>query len=265
MIYDCFVFNDEYDLLEIRFNILKEFVDRFVVVEGNRDFKGKEKELRFPGFRKKLEAWDDKIIYVVVDDFPEYESTWQYEYWQRNGIGLGLKGLNEDDIVIISDVDEIPNPELLKDEYIENLESSMVLAQLFSNFYLNYIDVTEHAWYGSVILPFKDFLSAQESRNLAIKLRNNFEANNVIQNGGWHFSFLGGIEAIRHKLRTYTHQEYNIKEYEDDEVLLNSIKKGESIFHKKDYKFKVVPMDDRFPDYIMNNLSKFKHLILEAK
>lgn len=263
MIYDCCVIHDEIELLEIRFNILNDVVDKFVLVEGNKNFMGKSKALNFPVFKDRFKPWESKIIYIAVDEFPEYESTWQYENWQRNGINLGLKECIEDDIIIISDVDEIPNPEVLKNLSLDNLDTEMVFAQMFSNYFLNYIDISENAWYGSVIVPFKDFISAQEHRNLAIKFRQKPDEKFVIKNGGWHFSFLGGIDAIRHKLKTYAHQEYNIDQYENDEVLFDAIKKGESIFHKKNFRFKSVTIDDSFPEYIVKNIDLFKNYILE--
>lgn len=263
MIYDCFMFHDEIDLLEIRFNILDDVVDKFVIVEGARTTTGKIKKLNYPRFRDKFEVWKEKIIYVFIDDYPPFESTWQYELWQRNGIGQGLKGCSENDIIIISDVDEIPNPHILKNRNFENFDSEMVFAQMFANYYLNYIDISDNAWYGSVIVPFKDYISAHEHRNLAIKFRKKPDEKYVITNGGWHFSFLGGIEAIKHKLKTYTHQEYNIQKFENEEVLLKAIKKGKSIFHKKDYRFKPVTIDNRFPEYIRNNIDKYNEYILK--
>lgn len=264
MIYDCFMFHDEMDLLEIRFNILDDVVDKFVIVEGARTTTGKIKKLNYPRFSDKFEVWKEKIIYVSIDDYPPFESTWQYELWQRNGIGQGLKGCCNDDLIIISDVDEIPNPDILKNIVLDNLESEMVFSQMFFNYYLNYIDVSGNTWYGSVIVPFKYYTNAQEHRNLAIKFRKKADNNNLVYtNGGWHFSFLGGIEAIKHKLKTYGHQEYNIQQFESEEVLLEAIKRGKSIFHKKDYRFKPVTIDNRFPEYISKNIDRYNDYILK--
>jgi beta-1,4-mannosyl-glycoprotein beta-1,4-N-acetylglucosaminyltransferase len=107
-IYDCFSYWDEDLLLDLRLNILNEYVDYFVIVEGNKTWQNNPKKLRFnidkfPNFKK-------KIIYVPVEDMPDGDDPYLRENFQRNCILRGLKYSSDDDLIIISDLDEIPNP-----------------------------------------------------------------------------------------------------------------------------------------------------------
>ena len=122
-IFDCFQFFNEEHIAEIRFNILNEFVDTFVIVESTVDHQGKKKQLRFD--KNKYQKFKNKINYIVVDDTPENikkphrggESL--VEQHQRNSIMKGLRKANDDDLIIISDVDEIPDLNKL-DEFNKN-------------------------------------------------------------------------------------------------------------------------------------------------
>src|SRR5947208_2297917 len=114
MIYDCFTFFNELDLLEIRLNVLTEIVDRFVLVEAHQTHQGEHKPLYFAENRARFHRYNDKIIHVVVDGFPpDAVSPWDRENHQRNCIARGLAGARLGDTVLISDADEIPRPELI--------------------------------------------------------------------------------------------------------------------------------------------------------
>ena len=112
MIYDCFSYLDEDLLLNLRLNILNKYVDYFVIVEGNRTWQNNSKELKFD--IKKYEKFKDKIIYIKVTDFPDGRDPYLRENHQRNSILKGLINSKDQDIIIISDLDEIPNPEVIK-------------------------------------------------------------------------------------------------------------------------------------------------------
>ena len=102
--YDCFIYNNEDLILDIRFNILNQYVEKFVLVESRVDHQGNKKKLNFD--KKKFKEFENKIEYLVVDNFPNDFSSWQRENYQRNYISEGLKNAKEDDYIIISDVDE---------------------------------------------------------------------------------------------------------------------------------------------------------------
>ena len=108
MIYDCFSYWDEDLLLDLRLKILNKFIDYFVIVEGNKTWQNNPKELRFD--LNKFKKFRDKIIYIPVTDLPDGDDPYLRENFQRNSILKGLKNAKPDDIIIISDLDEIPNP-----------------------------------------------------------------------------------------------------------------------------------------------------------
>ena len=111
-IYDCFSYWDEDLLLDVRLNIMNKFVDYFVIVEGNKTWQNNPKKLRFDS--NKFKKFKDKIIYVPVEDMPDGDNPYVRENFQRNCISRGIKDAEEIDLIIISDLDEIPNPFLLK-------------------------------------------------------------------------------------------------------------------------------------------------------
>ena len=134
MIYDCFTFFNELDLLEIRLNILNDVVDKFVLVEATKTFSGKDKPLYYEQNKKRFAKFQDKIIHVIVDDFPKPDDKTQdvafmMESYQRNAILWGLKSAKDNDVVIIADLDEIPNPETVyegakKEIFVNSYERS---------------------------------------------------------------------------------------------------------------------------------------------
>ena len=162
-IYDCFQFFDEEHILDLRFNILDEFVDFFVIVESTINHQGVEKKLNF--HKDKFKKFDKKIIYVVVDDTPEHlikshvggESL--VEQHQRNSLMKGLKNSHDSDLVILSDVDEIPD--LNKIGLFERKNKYAVFSQKMYGYKINLLNETESNWHGSKICLKKDFKSPQ--------------------------------------------------------------------------------------------------------
>ena len=120
MIYDCFTFFNELDLLEIRLNVLNDVVDKFVLVEATTTFSGTPKPLYFNENKKRFDKFASKIIHVIINDTPIQPKTiigeyWSWEFFQRNAIVRGLVNCKETDTILISDLDEIPNPNQIKD------------------------------------------------------------------------------------------------------------------------------------------------------
>ncbi|MBO6167304.1 MAG: hypothetical protein J6P13_03005 [Kiritimatiellae bacterium] len=115
MIYDCFSFFNELDILEIRLNALKDVVDRFVLVEAVKTHSGQPKKLYFEENKDRYKPFLDKIIHVIVDNephlpekCPKLTAAWAYENHQRNVIVRGLARIGADDVLLISDLDKIP-------------------------------------------------------------------------------------------------------------------------------------------------------------
>jgi len=267
-IYDCIIYFDENFLLDIRFNILDKFVDYFVVVESNRTWQNNSKKFNFD--LKKFEKFSHKIIYIKVEDMPGGNNPWIRENFQRNCIERGLLSASNDDLIIISDADEIPNP--LKIYEFNPKRKYCVLEQKFFYYKLNLLNRTHPNWYGSKICVKKYLKSPQWLRNLKIKKRplwriDKVKLNYVIVDGGWHFSNLKSPQELLYKYK-------NLCEYKDDHVFFNSIDEKfldqrviqYNIDNKLDiigrnFEYKKVNIDNSFPDYIYKNKKKFQNWI----
>ena len=274
MIYDCFTFFNELDLLEIRLNYLYDHVDKFVLVEMNKTFTELDKSFYFEENKMRYEKFLDKIIHIKVTDIPErtndleYFRTWQIESHQREAIMRGLDNAKDEDIIIISDLDEIPSV-----ESIETFDSGIrVCAQAMMNFYLNNQNQTNSLWIqGTRICRFSELLNPEaiDIPYLGIYFTKpgttqymRYHKGDIFLHGGWHFSYLGGVDAIITKLKSYSHTELNIEKFNNKERIAQRIKEGRDLFDKEDV-FKPIPIDDSFPEYIVQNQEKYKHLILD--
>lgn len=280
MIYDCFTFFNELDLLEIRLNTLAPVVDRFVIAEATRTHRGQPKELLFEKNRERFAAFADKITYVVVDDLlPEEEISkdafnfaWVNENRQRNALARGLKDLRDDDVILVSDLDEIPRPEKISEAVCLARQGEVVrFVQDLFVYYANFKDYRSPRWsLGTVAISWKNFLVgealdrvacdrytvASECAGRCIQKVRFLEPTRRIANGGWHMSYLGGAEAIKRKLRSFPHVEAAALESKVDERL----KAGLDVLGgcRNDFG---VPLDDTFPRCLVENQEKFAHLI----
>jgi beta-1,4-mannosyl-glycoprotein beta-1,4-N-acetylglucosaminyltransferase len=205
-VYDCFIFYNELDLLEYRLNVLESVVDYFVIVESTLTFTGEPKELYYSQNKDRFSRFN--IIHIVVDDFPFQtvnvlnEEQWKNERFQRNCITRGLLSASPDDVIIISDIDEIPNPSI----DFKSITELYSLEQHF--FYYTLHNRMDHLWYFPKVLPFKLITTCDEIRNTSAK---------VIQNGGWHLSYFGNVDFVKNKIKNFSHQEFN------NEKVLNNI------------------------------------------
>jgi beta-1,4-mannosyl-glycoprotein beta-1,4-N-acetylglucosaminyltransferase len=256
LVYDCFTFFNELDLLEIRLNVLFEAVDKFVLVEADRTFTNKEKPFYFDENKEKYKQFSNKIIHIKIVDYPETKNAWDMEHYQRNQIVRGLIGCSLDDTVLIADIDEIPNPEIIMD-YKRNGKDVCALEQIFFYYYLNYQKCIDKYWYFAKIARYYEIFS---NNNTPQKIRMENDTK-TIKNGGWHFSYLGGVEAIKYKIQSFAHQEYNNENYINNKIE-NKLKLGFDIFDRKDYRFIPVKITRKsHPQYIIDNKHKYAHLI----
>ena len=267
MIYDCFTFFNELDLLEIRLNTLNDVVDRFVLVEATRTHSNQPKPLVFARNSDRFKPFLHKITHIVVDDYPEFETAWSYENHQRNCINRGLENCDDNDRIMISDADEIPDP--LK--VLEHKDDSgiMVFQQLPYYYYINHYHLQLATWPGTKMVSYRDFqhgLDHVENYGLYLpkKLNQGTTATKIriykdavpIPDGGWHFTYLGGLERVREKIQAFSHEEYNLPEFTD----LRSIEKrirGAFTSHR----LIGVEIDETYPAYLRNNKERYAHLI----
>jgi beta-1,4-mannosyl-glycoprotein beta-1,4-N-acetylglucosaminyltransferase len=140
-IYDCFPFYNELDLLELRLTELYDYVNYFVLVEANSTHQGNPKPYYFEENKERYAQWADKIIHIKVDDMPNHSDAWVNEAHHRNQIVRGLADADADDLVVISDLDEIVRPAAL--EYMKSSNQSIfALRMSLHNFKFNYMRVT---------------------------------------------------------------------------------------------------------------------------
>ena len=276
MIYDCFSFFNELDLLEIRLHELDSVVDRFVLVEATKTFQQEDKPLNYLENKARFKHFESKIIHVVVEDFPGFfakfrkPTAWDISNFQKNQITRGLEGCKPDDIIIVSDLDEIPRAEKVK-EYSET-PGTKVFQQRCYSYYLNCqlescpdeLCVTKHNgmayWKGPVMDYYKNFKNAKEFRK-----RRNLVGDTYVQveEGGWHFTYLGGAESVMYKIKSLEHaseDKYKFDYLSDAQAVEKMLNEGRDLYGR-DHRYRFVEIDKSYPDYIRNNLSKFAHLI----
>ena len=269
MVYDCFIFFNELDLLELRLNELDSVVDKFVIVESTETFSKKKKKLYYSENKDRFSKFKDKIIHVVVSDSPERlssktesENRWAVEHFQRNCIERGLVSCKNKDVVLVSDIDEIPRVSAVK-EAVEllskNSKSIVSFRQRFFYYYLNGLCIEGNMlspWYGTTACCFGGFIGAEKMRHT--KNKNKLMLNDA----GWHFSYLGGADLIAYKIESFSHSEFDNNNIKNRDRIKDRVSKGIDLFDRPGRPRQIyVKIDESFPEYLKNNIEYFKHLI----
>ena len=259
-IFDCFLYNGENFILDIRLNILSGNISKFVIVESKYDHQGNKKKLKLN--LDDFASFKDKIIYLVIDRFPKNFTSWERENFQRNYLINGLHEADDNDYIIISDIDEIPN--LSKLITLKGHKYSVFEQRMFY-YKFNLLNKTNPYWYGSRICKKKFLKNPQWLRDQKIKIYPFWRFDkikwNIIKNGGWHFSFLMSPENIKSKLSSYAHFEYNNSKYNNLSTIKNAIDQHIDLFNRP-IKYEKVDFDHSFPEYILKNKQKFIEWIL---
>jgi len=268
-IIDCFNYFDEDMMLEIRLSTLFDYVDEFVICEATLDHAGNEKKLNFD--IKKFDKYEKKIKYIVINDLPKivksFKKNWHTAHardqFQRNALVRGLIDCDPNDIIMISDLDEIPNPKRISDFKEEDKYACFV--QVNYLFKLNLLNSSEPKWFGTRICRKKDLKSPQWLREIKSKKIPFYKFykpkfDKFIMDGGWHFSSVKSVEGIYKKLNSYSEQQFNNKKFKDMEGIKRKIEQKIDLFDRG-YHFKVVKIDQTFPKYIYKNVEKFKDFI----
>ena len=249
MIYDCFIFYNELELLELRLAELCSKVDKFVLVEAKKKFNGQEKPLFYLENQAQFARFNDKIIHVVVDDFPETSNAWVREITQRNAVLRGLDNARPDDITLISDVDEIP-----KIENIINGISETDIHHLKQRFFYYKFNLLRGFSSRAIACKFKNLsITPHEARML--------HSASLIEDAGWHFSYLMDELRISDKIQSFSHQEFNKEEYYNAEKIKDRVDNNQDLFGRKNKEMKIVELDSSFPSYLLNNMNKYKDFI----
>ena len=269
-IVDCFMYFDEDLMLEIRLNILNKVVDKFIICEATRDHAGNKKKLNFS--KKNFPKFEEKIEYIIVDDMPlnvkSYKKNWHENHirdqFQRNALNRGIERCDPEDLIMISDIDEIPDPEKIEKFDIKRKYACFLQKNFQSK--INLLNITDRFWAGTKICQKRFLKSPQWLRNIKTKKRPfwKFFADKqpqLIEDGGWHFSFLKKPVDIKLKINSYSHQEFNTPKFTDLKNIEERITKGQDLFNRS-IEYKVVKIDNNFPRYIIENQEKYKDWIV---
>jgi beta-1,4-mannosyl-glycoprotein beta-1,4-N-acetylglucosaminyltransferase len=254
MIYDCIPFFNELDLLELRMEELGDVVDRFVIVEATVTHAGTPKPLLFAENRARFEPWASRIIHVVVNDMPPGPDPWARERYQRDAIARGLTAAQQGDAIIVSDADEIPSADAVR-RWRQGHDARQ-FTQLFCYYWMNCVG---GFWAGSRIVPFHQLhrfagMSALRHTDLP-----------SLDNGGWHFSFLGGADAIRAKLAAYAHQDLNTPRYNAEVYLAAVTSLGLDLFGRGGMDFDFRDVDHRFPAAVSRHPERYRRYLCDAR
>ena len=234
---DCFTFYNELDILKFRLKELDDVTDHFIIVESNYTFSGKPKPFFFQDNIEIFKDYQQKIVHIVVEDMPNNGNAWKNEFHQRNCILRGLKTLTlePNDLVSITDVDEIPDSKTILDLKQKGLNSVASLNMDFYYYNLNTQYIGK--WTSAKIVPYKIFQrkSPQNIRDTAGKLMNR---------GGWHLSYFGDPSFIENKLKSFSHQELNHKRFTDLNVIAKRIESKQDLFGRSNIKFRHVEINE---------------------
>ena len=264
-IFVCFTFYDENFLVNSRFEILNDVVDYFVIVESKYDHQGKKKDINF---KLKNSKFRNKVRYIIHDE-KNLGSVkgWEAEKLQREKLFSGITDAENDDIILFSDSDEIPNPKLLKNLSLKN--KFAIFMQKFFVYKLNIYNEFESPWEGTRACKRKDLQNFTHLRKKIVKknlekpfwkfyLEKNIE---ILDEGGWHFNNLYDPETISQKLKVFPHKEYSSSSYTNIDNINRKIENLEDLFNRG-HKYEKVSIDNNYPKYILNNLNLFKNYIL---
>jgi beta-1,4-mannosyl-glycoprotein beta-1,4-N-acetylglucosaminyltransferase len=271
MIYDAFCFFNELDLLEFRLKLLYDHIDKFVICESNLTFSGHNKSYNYYDNISRFEKWNDKIIYLPieqdksnfffrdVDTYTPDNGPFKVEYEQRNALFYIREHLKDDDMILMGDLDEIPDPKI-----IDQLNSTsdykktgaISLSMLFHYYYTN-CQVIGHDryWNGTVVCNgryFKDHAPqyVRDKRNMYPR----------VPNGGWHFSYLGGIEKIKTKIRSFAHTEFNRPDILSDDNISQAIAEGKDILKRPGVSYSYVSLEE-YPSHLKEVMLQYPQFI----
>lgn len=275
MIIDTFIFYNELDLLNYRLNLLYDVVDYFVIVEATLTHSGKPKKLFFEENKESFSRFSDKIVHIVVTNLYENidtstnSETFKNEHLHRNSIDVGIQvienilsnknpqqKLGDNDLIIVSDADEIPDPITL--ESIKKSRRKNIFFSLQQKlYYYNLKNVVRVWWGSSKIIGYNVYV---KSCGRLPQIIRNFPSAQIPR-GGWHLSYFGDSDFIRTKLKSFAEQNFNNDETLQIEHIEECIENGKDVLNRTDGAFTIekCPIDknDYLPHKYELYLSKY--------
>ena len=276
-VFDVFPFFNELDLLEIRLNVLDPYVDFFVLSEGTKDFQGSDKVLYYKENKDRFEKFNHKIIHNIVEDNHTNLHAYDRDIFQKNNIkNVLLEHVSEDDAILFGDLDEVPNPDAVE-QLADFFESDVIyhFAQENCISYLNLVETTgliqamtpdfeygndRRRWLGTKVVgkPTLDKYTMTELRHWHSE-----DKNSRVFPGGWHWSYVGseGLsveERLIKKCECSSHPEINNEQIKSG---VSKVKENRDPIGRDYAQYKIVSIDESYPDYIVNNKEKFSYII----
>lgn len=264
-VYDCFPFFNELDVLEIRFKELADTVDYFVLVESNLSHSGKPKPYYFEESKDRFASWADKIRHIKVEDMPDTEDSWVREKFQRYCIERGLEDMAPEDVVIVSDCDEIPRAEIvnmIKED--ENDWDKYILYIPQYQYRLNYMKIFDRSKNANIMITRgRAFTNAQQEREYTFYWNQKPKDTVFVDHGGWHFTYLGDDEHAIQKIQNFAHTEtdtpdmvarHNIAWFVDNKYGHHGPRDQE--------RFEIVQIDDYYPTCITSDLERWQQWVV---
>jgi len=251
------MFLNEYDLLELRLSEHYDHVDKFIIVECDRTYTGIYKGFNLERHLARYSKWMDKIEYIKVEDSAPHAVSWDTEEWQRNQMNRGWEDVQADDVLLVSDLDEIIRPETL--QYIRNSDHGYYELYLPTCYFrFNYLNVKDH--YSKWAKAFRGYVCPGNGMRYSNGVPG--KTSIALHNAGWHFSWMGDEDFVRNKLKSFSHTELD-----NDSVLNNinldeNIKNGRVHIQPEHGKWEVVKIDDYFPATLTNNKEQYSSYIL---
>jgi hypothetical protein len=272
-IYDCFTFYNEFDLLELRLAELYDHVDHFVLVEANTTYTSIPKPFLFDENKERYAKWMDKIIHVKVEDMPNSPDAWVNDRFQRDQIYRGIENADPDDLILISDLDEIFRVEAIE-QMRQSSEILFAIRMPLFNFKLNYMRVSEglyDIWGMAGRRHLFNHIKPDAFRFLRFQFmhaRGVERGCEIIEHGGWHFGYMGNVDWLKNKAQTFAHTECNTPEF------IAHIDPDKHIQQRTSWSpgsrdvYKIVELNSYFPKTVVNNPEKYSGYVsteVEAK
>jgi len=232
---DAFNFFNEFDLLKLRLNYLNEVVDYFLICECNHTHSANPKPYYLDQIINDIpENIRKKIIRIKyeVDGRYYYNDAWRLESEHRDFIGKNLHQFSVNDIIMVSDLDEIPNKKYLKEVFNVWDENSLYIGE-FDVFLYNFITCASsvYSWKGTILCSVERCIELG-SDTLHKNRQNKQYGYRVFKNGGWHFTYFGDVEKIKSKVNSFAHQEINDEKYTNDLHIIECIKNKKSFYEE---------------------------------
>lgn len=274
-IYDCFTYFNEDRLLRLRLKTMWDIVDCFVVCEATLTHAGNPKPINFN--IENFKEFQSKIRYLLITEYPfQTNDPWKYESYQRNYLANGLLDASDEDWIIVSDLDEIPNPEAVL-SFNPNYYLRASLVQGCYAYFLNNMQIekdgTPSEWTKAKITTYRSLRSifkypecVREYRSTSyfrslLRIFINKISLQKIKNGGWHFTWMGSVKNILLKLESFAHQEFNSAEFKNPDEIIEKIKSGRDLLNR-DFQYQLQISFDNLPKTLQSNFDEYQDWVL---